>query len=68
MRKVFYELFNEPFLGYYDGLNASDVYGCYAAGGCAATLNDGVGSPAGYGVEASVPNRAAASVRFDSVR
>jgi hypothetical protein len=48
-------MYNEPFLGYYDGLDAQAVAACYANGGCEARLNDGVGSPSGHYVEGMTP-------------
>ena len=48
---VMYEIYNEPFLGYYDGLSSSAVAACFASGGCDARLNDGKGSPSGHKVE-----------------
>lgn len=53
---VWYELYNEPFLGYFAGWNNTNLtnqrddllYECYSHGDCVAQLNDGVGSPSGY--------------------
>ena len=45
------QLYNEPFLGYYDGMSASAVADCFANGGCEARLNDGKGSRSGHKVE-----------------
>jgi len=48
---VFYELFNEPFLGWFHADAPHGTYGCWRGGGCEATLNDGAGTGSGHGVE-----------------
>ena len=54
---VMYEIYNEPFLGYYDGLSSSAVAQCFASGGCDTRLNDGKGSPSGHKAEGATPSR-----------
>jgi hypothetical protein len=49
------ELYNEPFLGYYDGMDAGAVAECFANGGCDTYLNDGSGAMSGHTAEGVSP-------------